>query len=56
MVVLRQLRVRRALVLLTADTLSVDRVARYVGYASQRSFLRAFRKIHECGRRSSFRI
>jgi AraC-like DNA-binding protein len=47
MVVLRQLRMRRALVLLTAGILSVDQIARCVGYANRSSFLRAFRKI--CG-------
>lgn len=49
MVVLRQLRMRRSLVLLTAGILSVDQIARNVGYANRSSFLRAFRKIYGVG-------
>jgi AraC family transcriptional activator of mtrCDE len=46
MAVLRQLRMRRALMLLTAGTLSVDQIARGVGYTNRSSFLRAFRRIY----------
>jgi AraC-like DNA-binding protein len=43
MVVLRHVRMRHAANLLTAKTLSVDQVAREVGYSSRSSFLRTFR-------------
>jgi AraC family transcriptional activator of mtrCDE len=44
MVALRELRMRQAAVLLAAGRLSVDQVARSVGYESRSSFLRAFHK------------
>jgi AraC-like DNA-binding protein len=44
MAVLRQLRMRHAVALMTGAKLSTDRVAREAGYASRSSFLRAFRK------------
>jgi AraC family transcriptional activator of mtrCDE len=46
MVVLRQLRMRQAANLLTANSLSVDQVARAVGYSSRSSFTRAFRQAY----------
>jgi AraC family transcriptional regulator, activator of mtrCDE len=46
MAVLRQLRMRQAAALLMAKTLSMDQIARGVGYASRSSFLRAFRKVY----------
>ena len=46
MSVLRQLRMRQAAMLVTSNTLSIDQIAREVGYASRSSFLRAFRKVH----------
>lgn len=46
MAVLRQLRMRQAATLLTAKTLSMDQIARGVGYANRSSFLRAFRKVY----------
>jgi AraC family transcriptional activator of mtrCDE len=42
MAALRQLRMRRAAVLLTAGGRSIENVARHVGYASRSSFVRAF--------------
>jgi AraC-like DNA-binding protein len=45
--VLRQLRMRQAATMLTSNyELSIDRIARNVGYASRTSFLRAFRKVY----------
>jgi AraC-like DNA-binding protein len=44
MTVLRQLRMRRAKVLLAGRTLSIDQVAGAVGYSSRSSFRRALRK------------
>jgi AraC family transcriptional activator of mtrCDE len=44
--VLRQLRMRRAASLLEANMWSIEQVANAVGYASQRSFSRAFRAIY----------
>jgi AraC family transcriptional regulator, activator of mtrCDE len=43
MAVLRQLRMRHAAVLLTDNSLSIDKVADAAGYASRSSFIRAFR-------------
>lgn len=43
---LRHLRMRRAMVLLTNSTLSLDQIIHGVGYASRSSFSRAFRTIH----------
>jgi AraC-like DNA-binding protein len=42
MAALRQLRMRRAAVLLTAGGRSIEKVARHVGYSSRSSFVRAF--------------
>ncbi len=47
-VVLRQLRMRRALMLLKGEQLSVGRISEEVGYASRSSFLRAFRQTYGC--------
>jgi AraC-like DNA-binding protein len=45
--VLRQLRMRQAATMLAANhELSIDQIARNVGYASRGSFLRAFRKVY----------
>jgi AraC-like DNA-binding protein len=44
MTVLRQLRMRRARILLATNSLSIDQVASAVGYSSRSSFHRAFRK------------
>jgi AraC family transcriptional regulator, activator of mtrCDE len=46
MTVLHQMRMRRAKILLAVDSLSIDQVARAVGYANRSSFFRAFRKAH----------
>jgi transcriptional regulator GlxA family with amidase domain len=46
MTVLRQMRMRQAKVLLAADSLSIDQIARAVGYANRTSFFRAFRNAH----------
>jgi AraC family transcriptional activator of mtrCDE len=46
MTVLRQMRMRQAKILLAVDSLSIDQIARAVGYANRTSFLRAFRKAH----------
>jgi AraC family transcriptional regulator, activator of mtrCDE len=46
--VLRQLRMRRAVVLLRGGQLSVGRISEEVGYASRSSFLRAFRQTYGC--------
>jgi AraC-like DNA-binding protein len=46
MTALRQLRMKRAATLLAMGTLSVEQVARDVGYASRSSFIRAFREYH----------
>jgi AraC family transcriptional activator of mtrCDE len=43
MTILRKLRMRRAALLLAANDLQVEKVARDVGYASRSSFIRAFR-------------
>lgn len=45
MTALRQLRMRRASNLLTANVLSIDQIAHTVGYASRSSFSRAFRLV-----------
>jgi AraC family transcriptional activator of mtrCDE len=45
---LRDLRMRRAAVLLANCGLSVDQIVHGVGYASRSSFSRTFRKIHGC--------
>jgi AraC family transcriptional activator of mtrCDE len=45
---LRDLRMRRAAVLLTNSSLSVDQIVHGVGYTSRSSFSRVFRKIHGC--------
>jgi AraC family transcriptional regulator, activator of mtrCDE len=44
MTVLRQMRMRQAKVLLAVDGLSIDQVARAVGYPNRTSFIRAFRQ------------
>jgi AraC family transcriptional regulator, activator of mtrCDE len=44
MTVLRQVRMRQAKVLLAVDSVSIDQVARTVGYPNRTSFIRAFRK------------
>jgi len=46
MTVLREMRMRQAKVLLAVDSLSIDQIARAVGYANRASFFRAFRKVH----------
>lgn len=46
MAALRQLRMRHAAMLLTANVLSVEQVAQAVGYANRSSFSRAFRQEH----------
>jgi len=46
MTVLREMRMRRARVLLAVDSLSIDQIARAVGYANRTSFFRAFRKAY----------
>lgn len=46
MLVLRQLRMRHAAILLSADSMSVEQVAAASGYSSRSSFFRAFRKAH----------
>lgn len=45
MAALRQLRMRRASNLLTANVLSIDQIAHAVGYASRSSFSRTFRHV-----------
>lgn len=47
MVILRDLRMRRAAINLTTTTMSVDVVAQNAGYKSRSSFVRAFRKAYE---------
>jgi AraC family transcriptional regulator, activator of mtrCDE len=44
MVALRQLRMRQASNLLTANVLSIEQIAHAVGYASRSSFSRVFRR------------
>ena len=45
--VLRQLRMRQAAAMLAShNELSIDQIARNVGYSSRSSFLRAFRKVY----------
>ena len=46
MVALRQLRMRQAANLLTANILSIQQIAYTVGYAGHRGFLRAFRRTY----------
>lgn len=46
MEVLRELRMRQAALLLTANELPIEQIALAVGYASRSSFLRAFRKAY----------
>jgi len=46
MTILRQLRMRRARTLLSADTLTIDQVAAAVGYSSRSSFHRAYQKAY----------
>jgi AraC family transcriptional activator of mtrCDE len=46
MVALRQLRMRHAANLLKADILSVEQIARAVGYSSRSSFFRAFQRTY----------
>jgi AraC family transcriptional activator of mtrCDE len=46
--VLRQLRMRQAMILLKRNTLSIDKIANAVGYAGRSSFHRAFRQVYEC--------
>lgn len=45
---LRDLRMRKATVLLTNSGLSIDQIVLGVGYTSRSSFSRTFRKIHGC--------
>jgi AraC family transcriptional activator of mtrCDE len=48
--VLRQLRMRQAATMLTSNyELSIDQIARNVGYSSRSSFLRAFRRVYGMG-------
>jgi AraC family transcriptional activator of mtrCDE len=44
MTVLREMRMRQAKVLIAIDSLSIDQVARAVGYPNRSSFIRAFQK------------
>jgi AraC family transcriptional regulator, activator of mtrCDE len=46
MTVLRQMRMRQARILLAVESLSIDQVARAVGYVNRTSFYRAFRQAH----------
>ncbi|ANN80165.1 AraC family transcriptional regulator [Bordetella flabilis] len=46
MTVLRRLRMRQAASMLITDELSVDRIARSVGYSSRSSFLKAFHDVY----------
>ncbi|HEY4367521.1 MAG TPA: AraC family transcriptional regulator [Steroidobacteraceae bacterium] len=46
MTILRKMRMRRAAILLTANDLQIERIARDVGYASRSSFVRAFRSTY----------
>jgi AraC family transcriptional regulator, activator of mtrCDE len=46
MTVLREMRMRQAKILLAVDSLSIDQIAKAVGYANRASFHRAFRKAH----------
>jgi AraC family transcriptional activator of mtrCDE len=46
MTALRDLRMRQATMLLSANNLSIDQIAHNVGYGSRSGFLRAFRKVH----------
>jgi AraC family transcriptional regulator, activator of mtrCDE len=46
MTILRQMRMRHAKILLTVESLSIDQIARAVGYPNRTSFFRAFRKAH----------
>jgi AraC family transcriptional activator of mtrCDE len=46
MVLLREIRMRRAARYLALDSRSIDDIARSVGYTSRSSFVRAFRSIH----------
>ncbi|HEY4318841.1 MAG TPA: AraC family transcriptional regulator [Herbaspirillum sp.] len=48
MAALRELRMRQAAMLLTANNLSIFQIAHSVGYANRSSFLRAFRKVYGC--------
>jgi AraC family transcriptional activator of mtrCDE len=45
---LREVRMRRAARLLETENLSIEQIARAVGYANRNSFLRAFRKVYDC--------
>ena len=45
-VVLRELRMRRAAELLASESMTIDQVARAVGYCSRSSFARAFRIVY----------
>jgi AraC family transcriptional activator of mtrCDE len=45
-VVLRELRMRRAAELLASEAMTIDQVARAVGYGSRSSFARAFRTVY----------
>ena len=45
-VVLRELRMRRAAELLASEAMTIDQLARAVGYGSRSSFARAFRVVH----------
>lgn len=46
MTVLRGMRMRQAAVMLLTDELSIDRIARSVGYSSRSSFLKAFHDVY----------
>lgn len=48
MIVLRDIRMRQAAEQLESTTMTVDAIARHAGYASRSSFVRAFRKAHDC--------
>lgn len=46
MAVLREMRMRQAKILLAVDNLTIDQIAKAVGYANRTSFIRAFQKAH----------
>ncbi|ABR91544.1 transcriptional regulator, AraC family [Janthinobacterium sp. Marseille] len=48
MAALREIRMRQAAILFSNESLSVDQVARIVGYDNRSSFFRAFRKTYGC--------
>jgi AraC family transcriptional activator of mtrCDE len=44
--ILRQIRMRRAAMMLTSGNLSLEQIAHAIGYGSRSSFLRAFREVY----------